>query len=210
MLLYLIRHGESAYNAEGRIQGQTDIPLSAFGRRQSAAIAAAFSAVRLDAIYSSPLLRAAETARPLAEQQGLTPIFEPRLQEIHAGVFQGLLWSEIEQRFPEYAEPWKRQSADFVIPGGESRRQLMARGQAALEHIHIQPLRAVAVVAHGGVLAATLKALLSIPAELNPFCFYNASISRLVWRDRVQLRTLNQLDHLEKHGLAREDHTGNL
>ena len=210
MLLYLIRHGESLYNAEGRIQGQSDVALSPLGIRQARAIADAFVEEPLDAIFASPLQRAMQTAEPIAGRFGLAIRPDDRLMEIHAGIFQGLLWAEIEAKFPDSARPWREQHPDFVIPGGESRRSLMVRGQAVLEAIREMPFRRVAVVSHGGILAGALKALLRIPAKVNPFSLYNASISKLVWTDRVKLLTLNQLDHLSVAGLAREDATGSV
>ncbi len=210
MILYLIRHGESQYNAEGRIQGQTDIPLSEMGQRQAEAIAAAFDQIKLDAVISSPLLRASQTAAPLAERKSMRVEFMDEFKEIHAGIFAGLLWDEIEVKYPQYAIPWSEQHPDFVIPGGESRRQLMERGERALRKVHERGLQQVAIVAHGGVLCAGLKGLLGIPAELNPFNLFNASISRLVWGKRLQLWTLNEIEHLRAVDLAKEDAFGNL
>jgi probable phosphoglycerate mutase len=210
MILYLIRHGESQYNAEGRIQGQIDIPLSDIGQRQSLAIATAFDQIKLDAVFSSPLKRAAQTASPLADKQGRRIEFLDELKEIHAGIFAGLLWGEIEQKYPEHALPWREQHPDFVIPGGESRRQLMDRGVRGLSAIRERNLEQVAIVAHGGVLCAALKGLLKIPAELNPFNLFNASISRMVWKARIQLWTLNEIEHLRTNNLAKEDAFGNL
>jgi broad specificity phosphatase PhoE len=210
MLFYLIRHGESLYNAEGRIQGQSDVALSPLGLRQAAAIAEAFGDEPLDAVFASPLRRAIETAEPIAARFGLPIRTDDRLMEIHAGIFQGLLWAEIEAKFPDAARPWREQHPDFVIPGGESRRSLMVRGRAAFESIREMPFRRVAVVSHGGILAAALKSVLQIPAEINPFSLYNASISKLAWDHRVKLLTLNQLDHLRAAAIAREDATGSV
>lgn len=210
MIFYLIRHGESQYNAEGRIQGQTDIPLSEIGQRQAQAIAKAFDQIKLDAVICSPLQRAAQTAAPLAERQRLPAQPMDEFKEIHAGIFAGLLWGEIEVKYPEYARPWSEQHPDFVIPGGESRRQLMERGERALRKVQALNLQQVAIVAHGGVLCAGLKGLLQIPAELNPFNLFNASISRLVWGKRIQLWTINEIEHLRAVNLAKEDAFGNL
>ncbi len=210
MILYLIRHGESQFNAEGRIQGQTDIPLSELGQRQSHAIARAFDRIKLDAVFCSPLQRAAQTAAPLAKLQQRAIEYLDDLKEIHAGIFAGLLWGEIEHKYPEHALPWREQHPDFVIPGGESRRQLMDRGVRALHTIRRHDFEQVAVVAHGGLLCAALKGLLEIPAERNPFNLFNASISRLVWKARIQLWTLNEIEHLRTVNLAKEDPHGNL
>jgi broad specificity phosphatase PhoE len=210
MLLYLIRHGESLYNAEARIQGQSDVALSPLGLRQAETLANALAGERIDAIFASPLRRAMQTAEPIAERLGLAIQADDRLKEIHAGIFQGLLWAEIESRFPEAFRPWREQHPDFVIPGGESRRSLMVRGLAVFESIREGPFHRVAIVSHGGILAAALKALLRIPAEVNPFGLFNASISKLAWNDTIKLLTLNQLDHLRAAGLAREDATGSV
>lgn len=210
MLFYLIRHGESLYNAEGRIQGQSDVELSPLGLRQAHALADALAEERIDAVFASPLRRAMQTAEPLAARLGLNIEPDDRLMEIHAGIFQGLLWAEIEVQFPEAARPWREQHPDFVIPGGESRRSLMVRGLDVLESIRERPYRRVAIVSHGGILAGALKAVLRIPAEVNPFSLYNASISKLAWSEKIKLLTLNQLDHLRTAGLAREDASGSV
>ena len=208
MLIYLIRHGESLYNAEGRIQGQSDIALSPLGILQAKAIADALATQSIDAIYASPLRRAAQTAEPIADRLSLEIRFDDRLKEINAGIFQGLLWADIEDKFPDAASPWREQHPDFVIPGGESRRALMLRGRDVFESIRESPFGRVAVVSHGGILAGALKSLLGVPAELNPFSLYNASISKLAWNATIKLLTLNQLDHLRLAGLDREDATG--
>lgn len=210
MILYCVRHGESEYNAERRIQGQTNIGLSELGRRQAEAIAAALAPRPIQAIFSSPLARAYETARPLAERKGLPIETDDRLKEIHAGIFQGLLWSEIERTHPEQAKRWIAQEPDFVIPGGESRRALMTRGRAALEAIRETGYEQVAVIAHGGVLTAALKALLEIPAERNPFSLFNGSISRLDWGPRLKLVTLNEMEHLRGVNQGHESSAGDL
>jgi 2,3-bisphosphoglycerate-dependent phosphoglycerate mutase len=210
VLLFLIRHGESLYNIEGRIQGQSDVELSPLGLRQADTIAEFLSAVSIDAVYSSPLRRAMQTAQPVAARLGLSVHVDDRLKELNAGVFQGLLWNEIEACFPNEFALWRGEQPDVAIPQGESRRDLMIRGAAALRSIRETPFRRVAVIAHGGILAAALKALLQIPAEVNPFNLYNASISRLAWDKSPKLLTLNELDHLRTAGLNREDSTGAL
>jgi probable phosphoglycerate mutase len=210
MILYLVRHGESAFNAEGRIQGQLNPPLSPLGVRQSAALAAAFRGQKIDGVYSSPLGRAMQTASPIAEALGLAPHTDDRLVELNAGVFQGLTWAEINLRLPAEGQAWKSQNPDYHIPGGESRRDLMRRGQAALDAIRERGQNQAIVVAHGGVLAAALKALLGVPAERNPFTLYNASISMLQWQSQIKLMTLNQLDHLHASGDDLRTSTGDL
>lgn len=211
MILYLVRHGESTYNVEGRLQGQSNEPrLSPLGERHAAALAAALAQQSIEAIFSSPLTRAMETARPLADALKLPIETDDRLKEINIGVFQGLLAAEIGDVHPEATARWRSGDPDFRIPGGESRRDLMQRAGAALEAIRAKSFRHVAVVAHGGVLAAALKSLLGVPAERNPFMLYNGSISRLEWESQVKLMTLNQTDHLRSAGCELATRTGDL
>lgn len=208
MILYLVRHGESAYNLERRIQGQLDIPLSPTGERQAETLASAFTDLPIDALFASPLRRAMQTAEPLAKSLGLPIQTDDRLREIHAGVFQGVPWDELAMRYPTETERWRSFDPDYAIPGGESRRELMQRGHAALEAIRERGLKQVVVVAHGGVLSAALKALLGIPAERNPFSLFNASVTRLYWDTRVRLITLNEIEHVRRAGIPGADSTG--
>ncbi len=210
MILYLIRHGESVYNREGRIQGQTDVELTDFGKQQAQAIALGMANIKLDAIIASPLQRAYQTAVALADQQGMKIQTHDGLKEINVGKFAGLRWPEVAEKFPEHADAWNTQDFDFVIPGGESRRMLQVRGVTALTEIAALPYSQVAVVAHGGVLCAALKGILRIPDELNPFSLFNASISRLSWDGKWQLLTLNQTEHLVRAGVLNESGKGNL
>jgi broad specificity phosphatase PhoE len=210
MILYLVRHGESLFNAERRIQGQSDVELSPLGHRQSDAVATELANLPINAIYVSPLRRAMETAEPIAARLKLTIQTDDRLKEINAGMFQELKWDEIEHLHPAEAVHWKAQEPDFVIPGGESRRQLMTRARAAFEAIRETGLPQVAIVSHGGTMAAALKSLLQVPADLNPFAFYNGSISRLAWDKQLKVLTINQLDHLRAVELITEASAGDL
>jgi broad specificity phosphatase PhoE len=198
MILYCVRHGETLFNAAGRIQGQTDSELSPLGLRQCQAVATAFAGQPIEAIYSSPLRRAREGAACVADQLNLPVHEDNRLMEIHAGIFQGLDWADIQVRYPREAAAWRTQDPDFRIPEGESRRDLMGRMGTALREIREAPHRQVVIVAHGGSLSAGLKVLLEIPAQRNPFNLSNGSISTLVWDHDVKLITLNLTDHL--HG----------
>ena len=211
MILYCIRHGESTYNVEGRLQGQSDEPrLSPLGLRHAAALTAALAETPIEAIYASPLARAMETAEPLAAALKLPIRTDDRLKEINIGVFQGLLASEIGDVHPEATARWRSGDPDYRIPGGETRRELMQRAAAAMQAIRETGFRQVAVVAHGGVLAAALKALLQAPAERNPFMLYNGSISRIEWESQVKLMTLNQTDHLRSADCELATRTGDL
>ena len=203
MLLYCVRHAESSYNAEGRIQGHLNVPLSDLGRRQSEAVAAALAPLPIEALFVSPLRRAIETAEPIARVLGRQPREIRDLIEINVGVFQGNRRDELARLYPDEMAQWSSGDPDYVIPGGESRRELMRRGHAALRSIAQCGHRQVVVVSHGALLAAAMKALLEIPAQRHPFLLENASISRLeIDADLVRLHSLNEVAHLRGVGLA--------
>ncbi len=196
MKLFCVRHGETVFNQAGRIQGQFDSQLSPLGRRQCVAVAEALAGQAIDVVIASPLTRALESAQVIADRLGLSVTLDPRLMEIHAGVFQGHSWDEIEVRYPSEAAEWRTQDPDFRIPGGESRRDVMQRAGAALADVRETGYRQAIVVAHGGSLSAAFKALLGIPAERNPFSLLNASISTIGWDKDVKLLSLNDVAHL--------------
>jgi broad specificity phosphatase PhoE len=198
MLLYLVRHGETTYNAEGRIQGQSDAPLSELGHRQSAAVAEALAALPIEAIYSSPLRRARQTAEPIAAKLKLPVHDDPRLMELDAGQFEGRLRSELADVYPAELARWLGGDDDFAIPDGESRRQLAERGSAALRDIAAAGHRQALVVTHGGLLSATLRSLLNLPQPMPPFAFQNGSITRVTADDHGQfsLVAFNEIGHL--------------
>ena len=196
MLLYCIRHGETAANSGGKIQGQSDSPLSQRGFAQCRAVAERLWGAGIDAIHASPLGRAAASAACIADRLALDVIYDERLMEINAGVFQGLDWDEIARRFPAESAQWRTHDPDFCIPGGESRRDLMHRAAAGFAAIRQRDHARALVVAHGGSLAGALKSLLGIPAERNPFSLKNGSITLLAWEQDVKLLALNLTDHL--------------
>lgn len=209
MRQYLVRHGESVFNIESRVQGQADVALSAAGRRQAEALASWARSlppdVGIDEIWSSPLIRARETAEAIAAAIGLPLLIEERLAELHAGVFQGHLWADLEAAFPDEVACWRSGDADYAIPGGESRAMLAARGRAALEALADRPVRHMIVVAHGGVLTAALGSLLGrthpllAQAAERPFtklpALANASLTLLDWPG-PELVAFNETAHL--------------
>jgi len=148
-----IRHGETGWNADKRIQGQTDIPLNATGREQ--ALAMAFSAAHhdFDALYSSDLMRAHDTAKRLAERRGLPIKILPQLRERHFGLLQGLTADEGKQRHPEAHAHYLARDLDYDFETGESLRAFAARVEDAVEEIiHLNPGQTLAAITHAGVL----------------------------------------------------------
>jgi probable phosphoglycerate mutase len=177
-----IRHGETAWNVEMRIQGQLDVGLNAHGRWQAQRLARALADDRLDAIYASDLYRAWDTARTVADTVGLAVTIDEALRERGFGHFEGLTYAEIEQRFPDASRRWRQRDADFAPPGGESLAAFQARSVAALTAIAQRHRGAhVAVVTHGGVLDALYRASLRIPLDApRTWQLGNASINRVL------------------------------
>jgi len=152
--LCLVRHGETPWNAEHRLQGWTDIPLNAKGERQAQALAAELRAVTFDAIVSSPLLRAWQTAQAVVAVQPGTPCRpEPRLRERHHGNWQGLTRNEIAQRDPAQHALLQARSPAYQPPAGERIDAFANRVHEALTALrHLHPGGTVLAVAQGGVL----------------------------------------------------------
>lgn len=147
--LVLIRHGETDWNVEGRYQGQADPPLNARGREQARALVAQLRPLGLQVLYSSPLRRAWETARILAEGLGIPLYAEPRLKEIHQGVWQGMLVEDIQRRFPELFERWERTPWEVRVPGGETLAEVQARVYQAVDDILARhPGQTIGLVLH--------------------------------------------------------------
>ena len=166
MRVLLARHGETPWNAEGRYQGQEDIPLSPVGERQAAQLGARLAEVRIDRAVSSPLSRANHTARLAlgpARESLLTT--DAGLAEIAHGTWEGLLASEIGQRDPERLAAWRDAPDSVQMPGGESLQQVFDRAwpafTAALDGLGAGDT--ALVVAHDAVNRVLLCRLLGIP-----------------------------------------------
>jgi 2,3-bisphosphoglycerate-dependent phosphoglycerate mutase len=203
MKLHLIRHGESISNAEGRIQGHLEVPLSALGRRQAEAAAETLADLSLNAIYSSPLRRASETAEIIAARLNLPIRFDDLLKEINVGVFQGRMPSELQRLYPEEFARWKSEEFDFVLPGGESRRQILQRGREALKSIVAGGHRNAAIVSHGRILMTTAKDLLGMSQKNPPYSMQNGSITTLSYNNgKFGLVALDSVGHLRDIGLS--------
>jgi broad specificity phosphatase PhoE len=162
--LHLIRHGQTDWNIEGRFQGQADPPLNASGLAQAEALAAALGPGLHQALYTSDLTRARQTAAALAARTGLAARLEPRLREVHHGQWDGLLLAEIVGRYPDDWAARARLPETARPPGGETVREVAARVSAALDDIARQhPAGSVLVVSHGLALATALCRAQGLP-----------------------------------------------
>jgi alpha-ribazole phosphatase len=162
--LVLLRHAEPADESRGRCYGRLDVGLSPVGRAQAEALAAGLAGLDLDAVYSSPRIRAVDTARPLAAARGVTPAIHEGLREIDFGEFEGRRYEEIEASHPELYRAWMKAPTTVRFPGGESYDDLRLRALQAFEEIRAQATSAL-VVTHGGVIRAGLAAWLEMPAH---------------------------------------------
>jgi broad specificity phosphatase PhoE len=169
MELLIVRHGESVANAEGRMQGRRDYPLSELGQQQSEALGKFLrgAGYRFDACYSSPLTRAFSTALALTTALGLPePELEPALAELHAGSLQGLTRAEIAELYPSFLQRGLSGLGDFAEYGGESYDDVQRRVQqlvARWHDRHLAEAHRLLVVAHGGVNFQLVKALVCAP-----------------------------------------------
>jgi 2,3-bisphosphoglycerate-dependent phosphoglycerate mutase len=151
--LCLVRHGETEWNAEGRVQGQTDIPLSPFGLAQAHAAAEALCGHDFSAIYSSDLMRVRQTAEPSVRRLALPLRLEPGLRERHYGIFERLLYTEVRSRYPEHYARFHSKDPDYDFETGESLRAFYDRALGAVRSIVERHLgEQVLVFTHGGVL----------------------------------------------------------
>jgi broad specificity phosphatase PhoE len=196
--LILVRHGESEWNAQRRYQGQSDVPLSALGRRQAELIAERLAGVKIDAVYASDLSRAWETASAIAARSGLKVVPEPRLRELKFGVLEGLTFEEAQAQYPEMIVAWQE---DFNRPpeGGETIDLFNARVVSLLNDLKAEhDEQILLLVAHGGSLSEILRVALGLSREKRWYLeMDNASLSEiLIAETYVALRRLNDTCHL--------------
>jgi len=161
--VYLIRHGETLWNREGRCQGVTDIPLIEKGYRQVHAIANAFAGKRLGLVLSGPLQRTRETAAVLAESQGLSVETREELREWNQGDLEGLTGAELLGNHRAYFERWFQDPAGAAPPGGETLRSLQERAWPVIDSLRERTLSGpVAVVSHTMTIGTIICAALGL------------------------------------------------
>ena len=179
-----VRHGETAWNVDARIQGQLDIQLNDTGRWQARLVGQALAGEPLSAIYSSDLGRAHETARAISDAAQVPVVAHPGLRERRFGMFEGKTFDEIQQHWPEHAQNWRKRIPEWQPPdGGESLLQLRERvGGTVHELAARHPGEQIAIVAHGGVLDTLYR--VATGQEVNSprtWQLPNGAINRLLW-----------------------------
>lgn len=178
-----IRHGETAWNVDARIQGHLDIPLSATGRIQAQRLAAALGDEPFTAIYASDLTRAWETAQYVGRAHGITVTKEQGLRERGFGVFEGKTFAEIKIQLPEQSLRWRKRDPDFAPVGGESLATLRSRViETATRLAAMHPGETIALVGHGGVMDVLYRAATRLDIQApRTWALGNAAINRLLW-----------------------------
>ncbi|HVH62179.1 MAG TPA: histidine phosphatase family protein [Candidatus Dormibacteraeota bacterium] len=195
-----MRHGQSTWNSEHRIQGQLDPPLSEEGRHQAELLAARLLGRSFAGFYSSDLKRAFETAEVIGRLIGQPPQPMVELREIFLGEWEGLNTHEIAERYPEAWASWVEEPDWDVVPGGEGAALFDTRVAGALEEIFQRhPSGDVLLVTHGGVIQVAIHRVVGHPSRgLFPFKIQNASITQIEKRNgRMVIGGVNDVAHLD-------------
>ncbi len=179
--LCIVRHGETAWNAEHRVQGQLDVPLSATGQAQAAATAKVLSREKFDAVYSSDLSRARQTAQHTATLLSMNIVEDKDLRERHYGIFERLTYAEVKVRYPEDYARFDARDPEYAFRTGESLRDFYARSIAVISRIAGRHEgQNILVFTHGGVLDMLYRSIagLAISAQRD-FGIPNAGLNRI-------------------------------
>ncbi len=195
----IVRHGQTEWNIANIRQGHLDSPLTEEGIAQAKALAQRLIREKFSALYSSDLGRAVQTAQIIAQATGHEIITDPRLRERHLGIFQGLVGDEIKEKYPEEYKLHRSLGPEYVIPGGESVRQQVARNIGYLNEIAAKHEgETILVITHGGVLSGLFRHTFSIPFEApRRFEFTNAGLNVFIYEQGSWfLQTWGDLSHL--------------
>lgn len=204
MTVFLVRHAESEGNVGGMIQGWTDLRLTDVGREQAQAVARRFAGQEIAAVYTSPLLRARETARPIAEATGHELIEDPGLRERYYGEAQGLTWAQAAARWP-LGEAAHHRDWAMAVPQVEALADLRARSVGVVtELLDHHAGEQVVVVSHGGTLVQVIAHLFGLPVDVWPrIRMSNTSVTAVEGSStRPVVRMLNDICHLEDRSRA--------
>jgi probable phosphoglycerate mutase len=177
--ILLVRHGETLWNQQGRMQGQHDSPLTATGLHQARRLARRLAQTAFAALYSSDLGRAHQTARCIADETGHEVVAEQGLRERNFGIFEGLTNAEIKLRYPQDHELFAKRDPHYVMAGGESAAQFMARAVGTLDRIAgAHNGDTIVVVTHGLVLDALYRTACNMALEIpRGFPLLNCSLN---------------------------------
>ncbi len=202
--VYLVRHGETEWNASGKYQGCTDIALSKEGIIQAEYLKKRFDK-SFSCIYTSPLKRAMETARIISENTGATPIISKELREINFGEWEGLTVSEIKNKYPNEFNNWKTDETSADLVGGDLslKNSSIRSTNEILRIVKENKGKKIIIVAHGGIIKAGLLGIFQWKLTMyHKFALGNTSVSKLNFDDDLNayLITLNDTSHLPSAG----------
>jgi probable phosphoglycerate mutase len=197
--IILIRHGETEWNSQQRMQGHSNSDLSSVGQAQIQALGQWMKNVPFDHIYSSDSLRAKQTAEAITQFSGHKLKIDLRLREKNLGVFEGLTSEEARERHPEVFRLFKTAGSKYVIDEGESTQQLQDRALEIVDEIRIKhPEEHVLLVTHGGFIRVVMKHSLGLSLETpTRFLIRNTGVFRLVWEDKWIVSQMGGVSHLE-------------
>ena len=198
--VYLIRHGTTDNNLNGLFQGSRDIPLGELGILQSQQLAERFKNIPLQAIYTSPLIRAQQTAQILCKNHPhMSPILGNSLRELNGGLLEGHSGEENTSRFPQQMKYLDNQPTLFSAPGGESTRQVYNRMIHAMRGIVDQcPNQQIAVVSHGFTIQTYIGYVKQVPFDqLERYIVGNTSVTCLQYdQNKISLIYMSDMQHL--------------
>jgi probable phosphoglycerate mutase len=199
-LFYFLRHGETAWNAEGRLCGSTDVPLSDAGRRQAQLLARRLQPILVDALYSSPLSRALESARLIGKAIGLEPVVDRRLAELNYGAWEGRTFEEIKRADPATYRAWDADPGELAPPEGETGAHLIERVTPFLAEVaERHPSGNVVVVCHKTVCRLLACHIMGVPLSeyRRRVPMENAALNIFETREgKWRVVTLNDTSHL--------------
>lgn len=198
--LCIVRHGETAWNAEHRVQGQLDVPLNAIGQAQAMAASKVLSREKFDAIYSSDLSRARQTAQPTANLLSLNVLLEKDLRERHYGIFERLTYAEVKTRYPEDYARFEARDPEYAFRTGESLKDFSARSIAVISKIaKAHAGGSILVFTHGGVLDKLYRFVTGLPLSAQrEFGIPNAGLNRVELTPAGwQIRSWADIAHLD-------------
>jgi len=197
--IILIRHGETEWNSQQRMQGHSNSDLSSVGQAQIQALGQWMKNVPFDHIYSSDSLRAKQTAEAITQFSAHELQFDQRLREKNFGVFEGLTSEEARERHPEVFRLFKTAGSKYVIDEGESTQQLQDRALEIVNEIRIKhPEERVLLVTHGGFIRVVMKHSLGLSLETpTRFLIRNTGVFRLEWEDKWLVSQMGGVSHLE-------------
>lgn len=201
MKIYLIRHGQTDWNIQGRIQGSHDIPLNEAGQRQATQLAEGMDSRPVSRIFSSTLTRAMETAQKIGSRQNVEIYPMPQLIEVEFGKWEGMTWEEIMEAYPKEYRLWALNPDEVAPPGGETQEQVIRRCVGAInEALRITGGREdIAIVSHGATIAYLVSYMMRDNPEIESIIVENASITTVNYSPLTEdfmLLEMNDTSHI--------------